>query len=83
MPFRVLLLCCCVVVCISRLALPLPLSDCVPVVVGAAAVVFRLHLEGGRPGDKDVDREHVDVVDIDKGLLSITNKHNELDCSCN
>ena len=32
-----------VVVCVSRL--PLPLPDCVPVVT-AAAVVFRLHLEG-------------------------------------
>ena len=36
---------CCVVVCIMS-QLPLPLSDCVPVVVVAAAVVFRLHLEG-------------------------------------
>ena len=31
------------VLCVSRL--PLPLSDCVPVVVVAAVVVFRLHLE--------------------------------------
>ena len=53
---------CCVVVCnISRL--PLPLSDCVPVDAE------------GRHGDKDVDRERVDIVDAAKGLLSETNKH--------
>ena len=34
-------ICCCVVVCVSQLPLPLPLSDRVPVVV---AVVFRLYL---------------------------------------
>ena len=31
----------------------------------------------GRHGDKNVDIERVDVVDVDKGLLGITNKHNE------
>ena len=36
---------CCVVVCIMS-RLPLPFSDCVPVVVVATAVVFWLHLEG-------------------------------------
>ena len=35
----------CVVVCVSRLTLP-PLSDLVPVVDVAAAVVFQFHLEG-------------------------------------
>ena len=57
----------------SRLPLP-PLSDRVSVVV--VAVVFRLHLEGGRHGDKDVDGERVDVVVDDRALLrSETNKH--------
>ena len=52
----------------------LPLSDCVLVVV-AAAVVSLLHLEGGRDGDKDVDRGCVDIVGVDHGLLrSETNK---------
>ena len=41
-------------------------------------MVFLLHLEGERHGDKDVDGERVDVVDVDKGLLGIANKHNEL-----
>ena len=36
----------CCVVCVSRFPLPLPLSDCVPVVVVVAAVVLRSHLEG-------------------------------------
>ena len=44
------------------------LSDRVPV---AAAVVFRLHLEGGRHGDKDVDGEGIDVVDDARGLLPV------------
>ena len=62
----------------------MPLLDCVPVVVVAAAVVFRLRLEGGRHGDNDLDRGCVDIVDVDKGLSrSEKNKHNELDCSCN
>ena len=58
------------------LVLPLPpLSDRVSIVVAAAVVVFRLHLEGGRHGDKDVDRGRVDVVDVNNGLLrSKTNK---------
>ena len=64
---------CCVVVYASQLPLILPLSDCVPI---AAAVVFRMYLEGGRHGDKDVDRERVDIVDVDNaGLLrSKTNR---------
>ena len=44
---------CCTIVCVSRLPLPSPLSDRVPV---AAAVVFQLHLEGGRHRNKDADR---------------------------
>ena len=48
--------------------MPLPLSDCVPV---AAAVVFLLHLEGGRHGGHDLDRGRVDVVDDAKGLLPV------------
>ena len=42
----------------------------------AAVVVFRMYLEGGRHGDKDVDRERVDIVDVDNaGLLrSKTNR---------
>ena len=48
-----------------RSPLPLPLSDHVPVVVVTAAVVFRMYLEGGCHGDKDVDRGLVDIVDID------------------
>ena len=36
---------CCVVICVSRLPLLLPLSDCVPAVIVATAVVFLLHLE--------------------------------------
>ena len=59
----------------------LPLSDRVPI---AAAVVFRLHLEGKSHGDKDIDRELVDVVDADYGLLrSETNKHELVYCNCN
>ena len=69
---------CCDVVYMSRFPFP-PLSDCVPVVGVAAAVVFLLHLEGGRHDDKDVDRGRVDIVDADKGLLGITNTHKELD----
>ena len=53
---------------VGVLRLPLASSDRVPVVVVAADVVFQLHFEGERRGDKDVDREHVDVVDVDKGL---------------
>ena len=66
----------------SQLPLLLLLPDRVPV---AAAVVFLLHLEGGRHGDKHIDRECIDIlVDVDNGLLrSETNKDNELDCSCN
>ena len=58
----------------------LPLSDRVLiVVVAAAAVVFRLQLEGRRHGDKDVDRERVGIVDVDKGLLrSETNKQTKM-----
>ena len=75
--------CCCVVVRTSRLPLLLPLSDHIPV-VAAATVVFLLHLEGGRHGEKDVDRERVNVVDTDRGLLRETNKHKHtLDCNCN
>ena len=59
---------CCVVVCVLRFPFPLPLSDCVPV---AAAVVFLLHLEGGRHGGHDLDRGRVDVVDDAKGLLPV------------
>ena len=58
---------CCVVVCLSQLPLLLPLSDGVPV---AADVVFLLHLERGRHGDKDIDRERVNiVVVVDRRLL--------------
>ena len=58
----------CVVVCISQLPLPLLLPDCVWV---AAAVVFLLHLVGGRHGDKDVDRgRRLVIVDVDNGLLT-------------
>ena len=83
--------CYCVVVCISRLPLPLLMSDRVPV---AAAVVFRLRLEGGCHGDKDIDRGRVDIVVDDKELLPVgvlrnchvvvskINKH-ALDCNCN
>ena len=46
-------------------------------------MVFLLHLEGGRHGDKGVDRENVDAVDVDKGLLGITNKQKLVDCTCN
>ena len=70
---------------LSVYILQLSLSDCVSVVV-AAVVVFRLHLEGRRHGDKDVDRERIDVVVDDKGLVGETNKHkhkHKLDCSCN
>ena len=56
------------VVCVSILQLP-PLSDHVLIVVVATAVVFQLHLEGRRHGDKDVDRGRVDDVDVDNGLL--------------
>ena len=77
LPICVPLLCCC---------LQLPLSDCVPVVLVAAAVVFRLPLiaivgscsgctwREGCHGDKDVDIGRVDVVDAAKGLLRKTNK---------
>ena len=54
--------------------LPLSLSDCVPIVVAAAAV-FWLHLEGRTcHGDKGVDRGRANIVDAAKGLLSETNK---------
>ena len=36
------------------------MSDRIPAVI--VAVVLLLHLEGGRHGDKDVDRGHVDFV---------------------
>ena len=53
----------------SRLPLLLPLSDPVPVVVVATAVVFRLHLERKTcHGDKYVDRGRVNIVDVDRGL---------------
>ena len=60
----------------------LPLSERVPVVfVAAVAVVFRMYLEGGRHGDKDVDRGRVVIVDVDKGLQE--SKHDKLvDCNC-
>ena len=59
--------------------LPLSLSNRIPVIVVAAGVVFRLHLEGGCHGDKDVD-----IVVDNKVLLGETNKDNDLDCSsCN
>ena len=46
--------------------------------------MFRLHLEGGRHGDKNVDKGHVEIVDADNGLLGGTNKGtNELDYSYN
>ena len=46
--------------------------------------MFRLHSEGGRHGDKDVDRGCVNIVDVDNGLLGGTNKGtNELDYSYN
>ena len=51
---------------------PLPLSDRVPV---AAAVVYILHLEGGRHGGHDLDRRHVDIVDDAKGLLPVRVLH--------
>ena len=56
------------VVCVSRLPLPLPLLDRVPVVV--VAVVFRLRLEGGRHGNALVSR-CVDIVDADNGQLPV------------
>ena len=60
---------CCVVVCVSQLSLP-PLSDRISVVIMVmiATVVFLLHLEGGRHGDKHVGRGCVDIVDAAKGL---------------
>ena len=62
----------CCVVWVSRFPLTLPLSDCVSV---AADVVFMLHLEGGRHGDKDIDGGRVNIVVVDKVLLkSETNK---------
>ena len=66
---------CCVVACVSQL--PLPLLDHVPaVVVAAAAVMLQLHLEGGRHGENDVDRERVNIVVDERALLrSETNKH--------
>ena len=57
--------------CCGGVRLPLPLSERVPVDAE------------GRHGDKDVDRGRVDIVDAAKGLLSETNKHDKLDCSCN
>ena len=43
---RVRVLCDCdIVVCVSQLPLSLPLPNCVPVVVVAAAVVFWLHFD--------------------------------------
>ena len=83
--------CCCVVVCILRLSLPL--SDRVPVVVlAAAAVVFQLPLLLSDRvgvlvalGGKDVMVTNMDVVDASKGLLSETNKQTNkhaLDCNC-
>ena len=70
--------CCCVIVCISRL--PLPLLDRVPVVVVAAAVVFQLPLTlldcvgVFALGGKDVMVTKMYGVDAAKGLLSETKK---------
>ena len=58
---------CCVVVCVPRL--PLPLLDCVPVVV--VAVVFWLRLEGGRHSTNALNSRRVDIVDVDNGLLPV------------
>ena len=66
----------------SLLVLP-PLSNPVSIVIVAAALVFQLHLEGGRHGNKDVDRGRVDAVVDDEGLLSKTDKQDELDYNCN
>ena len=52
----------------SGFPLPLLLLDRVPV---AAAVVFLLHLEGGRHGGHGLDRGRVDIVDDVKGLLPV------------
>ena len=54
---------CCVVVCMSQLQLPL--FDHIPVEV--AAMISRCWREGHH-GDKDVDRERVDVVYVYKVL---------------
>ena len=64
---------CSVVVCVSRLPLP-PLSDRVLVIV-TAAVLFWLHLREGHHGGNDVDVGRVNIIDVDKVLLGITNKH--------
>ena len=37
----------------------------------------------GYHGDNNIDRERVDVVADDKGLLGEPNKDNKLDCSYN
>ena len=39
--------------------------------------------EAGRHEDKDVDRGRVDAIVDDEGLLSETDKHDELDYKCN
>ena len=79
LPVRLLRDCHVVVYIMSRL--PLTLLDRVPVVV-AAAVVFRLHLEAGRHGDKDVDGGHgVNVVDDNK--RTVEGNKDALDCNWN
>ena len=55
---------CCAVAYVSQF--PLPLSDRVPIVV--AAMVSKCWREVHH-GDKDVDRGHVDIIDVDNGLL--------------
>ena len=46
----------------------------------AAALGTPAILSDGRRGGRDIDRGRVDVVDVDKGLLSETNNHG-LDCN--
>ena len=56
-------------VLLSELRVTIAIAIAIVGSCSATAVVFLLHLEGGRHGDKDVDRGCVPVVDVDNGLL--------------
>ena len=72
----------CCVVCMPRL--PLPLSDRIPVVFVAAAVVFRLHLEGRMSWWRMLIEDVLALLMMTEDCWGAkkSNKH-VIDCDCN